>query len=243
MDARAQAEVAHRLDQELAQLLGALVVAPVADPHQVALARLARHRTEEAMIRRLVPGPRTRRPPLAQVDVAHRGAEGQHAVVVREVVACHRLAFGDRAVVRVVEEQPPGRAGRAPLAQPAHQRVVVPLVHEHQRRTVERRVQRGVVGTTRRMDVAHAVELRIRATPALQRLGPALGHQVLRAPRVGRLPARHLVTGQQQLTRDAAQEVRVAVVPVGRQRVAEDHDAHGTASSTPGDATARDASA
>jgi hypothetical protein len=36
--AGAQAEVARRGEQELAQLLGALLVAPVAHPHQVALA-------------------------------------------------------------------------------------------------------------------------------------------------------------------------------------------------------------
>ena len=112
VDARAQAERPHRLEQELLELGRALVVAPVADPDEVALARDAGLRPEDARVGRLVPGPRAPGPAAGEVEVAEDRAEGEHAVVGREIVPRDRLGVGDRAVVRVVEEQAVAAVGR-----------------------------------------------------------------------------------------------------------------------------------
>ena len=91
VDARAQAQRFHRLDQEFAELFGALAITPVADPDQVA--RRLRDRTvavgerlrawiKHARVRRFVPRPGIGRPALGAVDVPNRPPEGEHAVVV-----------------------------------------------------------------------------------------------------------------------------------------------------------------
>lgn len=51
------------------------------------------------------------------------------------------------------------------------------------------------------------------------------GEQLVTAPAVGRFIRCHLVAARLQLPGDAAEEVRVAVVPVGDQRVTEDDGA------------------
>jgi hypothetical protein len=174
--AGAQAEVARRGEQELAQLLGALLVAPVAHPHQVALALRVRQRAEDALVGGLVPRPRARGPPLAQVHLPHRLAEREHAVVRRQVVGAHRRRVGDRPVVRVVEDEPEAPARGAPPPRRRDERVLVPLVHEHERPgvgAVERPVERALeVG--RVVDVPHAGERRVGVEPAVEGGGPGL---------------------------------------------------------------------
>ena len=53
-----------------------------------------------------------------------------------------------------------------------------------------------------------------------------LGPQVLHAPGVGRLVDADVVPAQQELAGDAAEEVGVAVIPVGDERVIEQDDLH-----------------
>ena len=61
---------------------------------------------------------------------------------------------------------------------------------------------------------------------SLQNLIADHGDQVLQAPGVARLEDADLVAAGEELGGHAAQEVRVAVVPVGAQRMAEDRHAH-----------------
>src|SRR5581483_9240997 len=67
VDARAQAEVARGLEEELVQLAVALLVSPVADPHQVAFARNAVERVEDSGVRRFVKRPGALDPSAAEV--------------------------------------------------------------------------------------------------------------------------------------------------------------------------------
>src|SRR5436853_587437 len=97
-----EAQRLHGLDEELAQLRGSPVVAPVADPDEIVRA-LLRARIEDANIGRLVPDPRVLRPLTLQIDVANGPAEGEHAVVVAQVVRGHALRLGDGAVMGVVK--------------------------------------------------------------------------------------------------------------------------------------------
>jgi hypothetical protein len=147
---------------------------------------------------------------------------------VAQVVANHLARRGHRPVVGVVEQQPEVPAGRALAADRAHERGVVPLVHEHEVGAVERAVE--VERRDRLVLAGDGVHPRERAADVGQRLAPAVGDQVLAAPAVARLVADHLVAAIEQLGHDPAQEVRVAVVPVRQQRVAEDHDLHAATS-------------
>lgn len=70
IDSGAQAQFARRAQQKLVQLGGALLIAPVADPDQIALRRRCGERAEEPRVGRLVPDPGAPRPALAQVEVS-----------------------------------------------------------------------------------------------------------------------------------------------------------------------------
>jgi hypothetical protein len=212
------------------QFLGPFVVAPVADPDQVAAvvaATVARAGVvvgawpEHAGVRRLVPGPRPRRPALAQVDRAEHLPEGQHAVVLREVVGRHGGRIGDGTVVGVVEQQPEAAAGAAPTPDGGHELRLVPLVDQHQIDAVEHGVERdGEAGGV----VADAGEARVGAGEAGERLRAVVRDQVVAAPAVAGLVHRHPRTPCLQLGGDAAQEVGVAVVPVRHEGVVEERD-------------------
>ena len=64
----------------------------------------------------LVPDEDPPAPRLALVDVSHHLAEGQDAVVRRQVIGCHGLALTDRAVMGVVEDKVRPRARRWPTS-------------------------------------------------------------------------------------------------------------------------------
>src|SRR4051795_6284702 len=88
VDVSREPEPAHRPEQEVAQLPRALPVAPVADPHEVALLAPPQ-RTEDARVRGFVPGPDAVVPTAVTVDLCDRLAESEHAGVAAQVVAAH----------------------------------------------------------------------------------------------------------------------------------------------------------
>jgi hypothetical protein len=229
VDRAGQAQAPRGVEQELAQPVRALAVAPVADPHEVGLGLHVRARREDPRVGRLVPGPRAPRPAALDIDAPDDLAEGEHAVVCAQVEAGHRARLRGRAVVRVVKEQPVAARALAVRADAGDELRVAPLVHEHEIGAVERHVE-----VERRQVVGRARELRERAREVLLARAPVLRHEIRPAPSAGGLEHAHVVAAIEQLGRDAAQEVRVAVVPVADQRVAEDDDPHaatGTSSS------------
>jgi hypothetical protein len=176
---------------------------------------------EEAGVGGPVPGPGAGGPAAFDVDAADHLAVGEDAVVVEEVVAGHLLRGGGGAVVGVVEEQlvavVPGAVG----ADPGDQLGLVPLVDEDEVGLVE-----GGVDVEFPRVVGSGLEVREGAGELAQRLLAVLALEVGAAPAVGRFVDRHLVPAVLQLGGDAAEEVGVAVVPVGDQRVGEDDDLH-----------------
>jgi hypothetical protein len=80
------------------------------------------------------------------------------------------------------------------------------------------------------------LQRRKRLMETVDRVEPGVADQVVQAPAVLRFVHRDIVTAGLQLAGDTAQEVRVAMIPVGPQRVAEDHDAHATVSDRPSSA-------
>jgi hypothetical protein len=231
MNPAGQAERARGPEQEGIELGRPLLVSPVADPDQIPIAGLARDRTEDPRVGGLVPGPGARRPPLAQVEVADHAAEREDAVVARQVVGGHGLAGGRHAVVRIMEEQAVA-AGvvLAVLADAPHQRVIVPLVDQDEIGAVQ-----GPVDIQSLEVVPDAPEPGIGGLEPFQgELAVRLGEEVPQAPGIARLEDPHVVAAGQKLAGDAAQEVRVAMVPVRQQRVDEEDDAHAPALVVPG---------
>jgi hypothetical protein len=184
-------------------------------------------RTEHPHVGRLVPGEGAAGPAAREPDPADHLAEREHAVVAVELELGHRRGLRHRAVVGVVEQEhvsTPRAAAVVP--DPPHQLRLVPLVDEHEVAAVER-----AVDVERREVVARRRELRVRRPVPAQGVVTRLRGEVAHAPRVRRLEDVHLVAAREELGRHAAQEMRVAMVPVGDDRVAEDHDPHVAASS------------
>ena len=204
--------------QELAELLRALVVAPVADPDQVA----GSSSPASADGTRACPPPRARSMPRApsrrcQVEVADHAAVGEHAVVVAQIVRAPSPSGSVTLRWCVSWKNSRYAATRcAMLADAPHQLVRIPLVHEHHDRR-RRAPRRG-----RAVEVVEAAaELRDRPRAnSRDRRVAVLAHEVPQAPAVARLVDRaRRARASTQLRRDAAQEMRVAVVPVGDQRM------------------------
>jgi hypothetical protein len=84
----------------------------------------------------------------------------------------------------------------------------------------------------RRIEVEGVCIVRGRAQPRErrleigQRLLAVVRREIAPAPAVGRFVNRDLVSPRRQFPNDAAQEMRVAVVPVGHQRVIEEDELH-----------------
>jgi hypothetical protein len=126
-------------------------------------------------------------------------------------------------MVRVVEQQHVGAPAGAMAADLSDEIVRVPFVHQHEIGRVEEGFE---------IDRARIVELAsepgIRAAKRGERVFSVIANEIGAAPPIGRLEHVDAVSARQELGRDAAQEMRVAVVPVGRQRMAEHYDAQGT---------------
>src|SRR5215212_4642537 len=123
-------------------------------------------------------------------------------------------------MVRVVKKQ--SVIGRLTmLADALHQRPVVPFVHQNEVGTVERliEIERAAV-------VAPAVKHRIGVRKVRKRRFSILARQVEYAPCIGRLVDIYSMAASNELAADATQEVRIAVIPIGDERVTENYDAH-----------------
>src|SRR5438045_7998088 len=109
---------------------------------------------------------------------------------------------------------------------PGDQSVVIPLMNEHQVRVPQRLVQ-----VQPRQIVADTFQLRVSTIEVADRPLTVVGEQTLEAPGIPRLVDLHLVAARDQLGRYPAQEVRVAMIPIREQRVAEDYDTHAASAS------------
>ena len=94
--AAAEPQVPHGAEQEPRELARPLLVAPVADPHDVAVQGAGGAGVEHPRVGRLVPRPGPLRPPPRQVEVPDDASEREHAVEVAEVEPRHRRRVGGR---------------------------------------------------------------------------------------------------------------------------------------------------
>src|SRR3546814_14747880 len=103
---------------------------------------------------------------------------------------------------------------------PSHELRLGPLVHDDHVRAVEHIVQVEIVEAVgRRPQIGEGT------VEAVDRLRAVLRHQMAPRPAVERLADANLVSSALQLANDAAQEMRIAVVPVGNPRVIDNHKA------------------
>src|SRR5581483_1039750 len=129
VDSGSKPQFPHRIDEELAQFLGAFPVAPVADPDDVQRSPGAgRTRKEHAGVSRLMPGPNATSPAFAPIVLAYGLAEGLHAVKASDVRHCR---IGDRTMMRIVKQEQVIMA-LAMRCDAARQRRRVPLVNQNQ---------------------------------------------------------------------------------------------------------------
>src|SRR5437868_2243744 len=105
IDAGAKTELPHRFNQEFAEFLGPFVIPPVADPDQVAVHFQGISGTEDANVRRLMPGPHATRPAALDITFADGASIRQHAVIMTEIVKTYRSGIGYAAMMRIVKEQ------------------------------------------------------------------------------------------------------------------------------------------
>ena len=124
-------------------------------------------------------------------------------------------------MVRVVEQEREAARALAAEADPADEGRLVPLVHQHDVCTVGRRLDVELLRV-----VEDGPQLGKGAAELVHGAEAVLLEKVAAAPAVARLEDAHGVAAPHELARDAAQEMRVAVVPVGDDRVVEERDVH-----------------
>ncbi len=161
-------------------------------------------------------------PAAAHVKLAQHLAEGEHAVIAREVEPGHVGLGRDGPVMGVVEEENEPAALGAPAPERLDEPGLVPFVHEHHVGPVERAVE---VEALAGIGLGH--EGRKGSAEARQRRLALLGQEIRPAPRPLGLENADLVPPRLKLAQHAAQEMGVAVVPARHQRVDEEDEAHG----------------
>jgi hypothetical protein len=127
----------------------------------------------------------------------------------------------------VVEEHFASCSGRA-FADPLDPLRLVPFVHDDDIRAIEHPLQ-----IERSRVVANAFQFRKGGMKVRHRSCALLFEKMHQAPGVRRLIDIDLVATMQQFADDAAQEMRVTVIPIRNQGVIEEYEFHATARSPP----------
>ena len=222
VDVQRQPGGAGRIEQIAAQFGAALIVAPVADPHQPLTwrVRLVGGRVEEAQVRRLVPGPDAIAPPPLAIDLRKRLAKGQDAIIAGEIEGADRFGIAHGAMMGIMEQQGEPGAGRAPAAECGHQRGIVPLVDDDEIGRFDhfRPVVRPIVDKRAKLGIGRP--------EAAKALRPVIGEQIFEAPGAARLAWDDVMAPRDQLAQHTTQEMRIAVAPAGEQRMGEIDDLH-----------------
>jgi hypothetical protein len=151
------------------------------------------------------------------VHVGNGTAESEHACVPREVEPLHFVRRADRPMMCVVEERPNVAAPDLP-----HEPRFVPLVDERKVDALESLVHVGLT-------VVCAAGQPGERCPELRERPRVLAEEVPSAPALLRLEDYRFVPPGREFPDDASQEMSVAVVPVGHERVDEERDPHAAA--------------
>ena len=219
VDPRRQPHRFDRPNQKFAELDGALLIAPIADPHEVALLADLGVGTKQGQIGRLVPGEDLPAPAMPPIGVAQHIAKGEHPVETVEIESGNRLPVSHHPMMRIVEQQQIPPTAATMRGDALDQGRLVPFMHQHDIGAVERPIQIepcGVVDGDRQIGIGLA--------PRFERRLALLGNQIAGAPPIRRLERPDRDAAALTFAEHAAQEMRVAVVPVGSQRMAKQHE-------------------
>src|SRR6478672_6729631 len=109
-----EAQVFCGFNQKFLQLGGTLIIAPVSDPHQIAIF-FRIHRPKQRCVGSLMPDPYATAPSILSIHVRDRLSEREHAVITREIVLRHGGGVCCGAMMSVVKEKRvTARANMAP---------------------------------------------------------------------------------------------------------------------------------
>jgi hypothetical protein len=170
-----------------------------------------------------MPDPDPVRPAGLQVALAQDRAKSQDPVIAVEIEPTDGTWSAHRTMMGVVEEKGVAAAACPMPTNGAHEPGCVPFVDEDEIGACQQEVEIG------RVSIERAGEIRIGAAPGGEPRRAGRRLQVRPAPARPRLEGMDLVAAGGQLAGDAAQEMGVAVVPAGGQRMAEEDDPHAMA--------------
>jgi hypothetical protein len=215
IDVEWQADGLRRAQQKRFQLGAAFVVSPITDPDKALALGLNLRRMEQARVSRLVPDEDAAAPTPSPIHLGQGLAEGEDAVVALKVELTDRVRIADGAMMRIVEEEREARAAAALAPKGGYEPRLVPFVHDHDVgvRQGQVELEKILVGARAQLRIGVVIGLKARLAMILD--------EVLDAPRIDRLVGDDLVALGDQLAQDSTQEVRVAVVPAGSQRMRE----------------------
>src|SRR3569623_2782350 len=220
--ARAQLELSDGLHQKLFEFGTALFVAPITDPHHVSLTAFARVGEKCPRVAGLVPDPCALGPAAREIDVTQHAAEGEHTIVVTQVVTRHVFWLGQRTMVGIVKQEARTRMGGAIFADTTHELMIVPFVHDD---------EVGAVDQLAALVLLFFVKVALEKGKVPMKVGARarslLAEELGETPSAVRFIYLHLVPARLEFAHHATQEVGIAVIPVGHQRVIEHLDTHG----------------
>jgi hypothetical protein len=186
---------------------------------------------EQAGIRRLVPDEDAVAPTPFAIDLGQGRAEGQHGVIAVQIETPDRLRLADRAVMRVMEQQGERGTAAAQAANGGDQLRLVPFMHDDHIGPVERGLHLREAGE------GAGGQLGIVRVEGVEPCLAVVAQQVLQAPGSLGFEGEHLMPAMHQVPQHAAQEMRVAMVPAGGQRMGEVDELH--AATVPGSSRLR----
>src|ERR1051325_361623 len=102
-------------------------------------------RIKRRNVRCFVEGPGTAAPAMAAIDFCDDLAEGEHAVIARQIEFLHLAGCGGGAVMRVLEQQSETGAPLAQLAQSIDERRFAPLMHDDETGAVRQGLEIGTI--------------------------------------------------------------------------------------------------
>src|SRR5690554_3614702 len=228
IDGCAEPQVFDRLDKILLQLGSAFFIAPVAYPDDFALAFFSGQGAKDPRVRRLVPGPRLSDPTIAGVHIPQHRPKRQHAVIVAKIKPKNGPRVACKAVMGVMKQQlEPAFA--AMLANSPNKIGLIPLVNQNEIRTAEYSREIDASGIVR-CALKHGVCL----GETIERFPAVLRKKILKTPPAPRLIDDHVMSTNHKIGCDAAQKMRVSMVPVRKQRMIEHYYTHRFSSNSSG---------
>ncbi len=158
---------------------------------------------------------------MSNVILPQDFAECQNTVIILQPAYIDLAGGCEEAVVGVVKQKPELCAAPAQESDPTHQLGLVPFMDDHGVHAVQRPFH---AGKTRR--IKNGPEVTEAPVEFESRPGAVPADEILKAPTVLGFENSHLMSPADQLGGDSPQEMSVAVVPIGDNRMVEKRYPH-----------------